>query len=122
MGVPRRPEDWAHLERAVHRLFPAVASLPIETRWFGRVAMTPDHLPHIHEPAPGLLAAVGCQGRGVGLMTALGPRLAEYLNTGDPEVLPLPITPIRPIPLYPFRRVGAAALITWNRLLDAREA
>jgi hypothetical protein len=65
---------------------------------------------------------VGCQGRGVGLMTALGPRLADYLATGDREALPLPVSPIRPIPFYPLRRAGAAALIAWNRLLDAREA
>jgi glycine/D-amino acid oxidase-like deaminating enzyme len=121
MGQPRREADWAHLEHALHRLFPALKGLQIEKRWFGRVAMTPDHLPHIHEPKPGLLAAAGCQGRGVGLMTALGPRLADYLVTGDPDELPLPITPIRPIPLHPFRRLGAAGLIAWNRLLDARE-
>ena len=61
------------------RLYPALAGVAIEKRWFGRVAMTPDHLPHIHEPEPGLVAVVGCQGRGVGLMTALGERIAAYL-------------------------------------------
>jgi hypothetical protein len=55
-------------------------------------------------------------------MTALGPRLADHLATGDQEALPLPVSPIRPIPFYPLRRAGAAALIAWNRLLDAREA
>jgi glycine/D-amino acid oxidase-like deaminating enzyme len=121
MGQPRHEADWAHLERALHRLFPALKGVRIARRWFGRVAMTPDHLPHIHEPEPGLLAAAGCQGRGVGLMTALGPHLADYLVTGDPAEVPFPITPIRPIPFYPFRRLGAAGLIAWNRLLDARE-
>ena len=76
----RAQADWAHLERALLRLYPALSDVAIEKRWFGRVAMTPDHLPHIHEPEKGLLAVVGCQGRGVGLMTALGKRIAGYLG------------------------------------------
>ena len=77
------------------RLYPALAGVPIEQRWFGRVAMTPDHLPHIHKPEQGLVTAVGCQGRGVGLMTALGTRIAGYLASGDAGLLP-----------FPFRRSG----------------
>jgi len=85
------------------------------------VAMTPDHLPHIHEPEPGLLAVVGCQGRGLGLMTALGARLAFYLHSGDARQLPFPVSPIRPIPFHAFRQVGVAATIAWYRMLDAFE-
>eukprot|EP01032_Pedospumella_encystans_P003420 gene3420-4042_t len=72
MRAPRSTEDWAHLERALRRLYPMLGPIPITHRWFGRVAMTPDHLPHLHEPAPGLLVAAGCQGRGIGLMVSLG--------------------------------------------------
>ena len=121
MAEPAAPEDWRHLRHAMLRLYPALAKVPIERRWYGRVAMTPDHLPHIHEPAPGLIAVVGCQGRGVGLMTALGPRIAAYLETRDPVQLPLPLTPIRPIPLHRFRRVGVTATIAWYRLRDGLE-
>ncbi|RVD70546.1 FAD-binding oxidoreductase, partial [Mesorhizobium sp. M4A.F.Ca.ET.029.04.2.1] len=78
MALPSSAADWAHLERALIRLYPALAGIAIEKRWFGRVAMTPDHLPHIHEPEKGLLAVAGCQGRGVGLMSALGKRMASY--------------------------------------------
>jgi glycine/D-amino acid oxidase-like deaminating enzyme len=119
--VPRHAEDWAHLVSAMARLFPLLAGIPIERRWFGRVALTPDHLPHIHEPEPGLLSVAGCQGRGVGLMTALGPRLAAYAKDRDPEALPLPLTPIRPIPFHRFRRLGVATAIGWYRTLDAME-
>ena len=83
MTLPRSAADWAHLEHAMLRLYPALSGVPIERRWFGRVALTPDHLPHIHEPEKGLIAALGCQGRGLGLMTALGARLAAYLRDGD---------------------------------------
>ncbi|MFD1987517.1 NAD(P)/FAD-dependent oxidoreductase [Mesorhizobium newzealandense] len=121
MALPTSPSDWAHLERALLRLYPALSGVAIEKRWFGRVAMTPDHLPHIHEPEQGLLAVVGCQGRGVGLMTALGERIATYLSSGDARQLPFPVSPIRPIPFHAFRQVGVAATIAWYRLLDALE-
>ena len=121
MALPTSPADWAHLERALRRLYPALADVAIEKRWFGRVAMTPDHLPHIHEPEPGLLAVVGCQGRGLGLMTALGARLAFYLHSGDARQLPFPLSPLRPIPFHAFRQVGVAATIAWYRMLDAFE-
>lgn len=121
MALPTSANDWAHLERALVRLYPSLAGVAIEKRWFGRVAMTPDHLPHIHEPEQGLLAVVGCQGRGVGLMTALGERIAGYLQSGDARQLPFPVSPIRPIPFHAFRQIGVAATIAWYRLLDALE-
>ena len=121
MAEPRHPKAWAHLEHALRRLFPALAGVAIERRWFGRVAMTLDHLPHLHEPAPGLLVAAGCQGRGIGLMSALGPLLADYAFGRDPVMLPFPLTPIRPIPLHGLRHLGVAAAITWYRLLDSFE-
>lgn len=121
MALPTGASDWAHLERALVRLYPQLAGLAIEKRWFGRVAMTPDHLPHLHEPEKGLLAVVGCQGRGVGLMSALGKRVADYLASGDVSLLPFPSSPIRPIPLHAFRQVGVAATIAWYRMLDALE-
>lgn len=121
MCEPRSAEDWAHLERAMLRLFPMLAGISITHRWFGRVAMTPDYLPHLHEPAPGLMAVAGCQGRGIGLMTALGPRLAEYAATGNADTLPFPISPIAPIPFHRFRRLGVAAHVAWYRILDRLE-
>lgn len=121
MALPKGPQDWAHLERAMLRLYPQLAGVPIEKRWFGRVAMTPDHLPHVHEPEKGVVAVVGCQGRGVGLMTALGERLAGYFASGDARTIPFPLTSIKPIPFHAFRQVGVAAAITWYRLLDAFE-
>lgn len=121
MRQPRSEDDWAHLERALHRLYPMLSGVRISHRWFGRVAMTSDHLPHLHEPEPGLVIAAGCQGRGIGLMVSLGEPLARYLAGGDPAALPLPITPIHAMPLHPFRRLGVAAHVAWYRLLDGLE-
>ncbi len=108
MAEPTDPKAWAHLEHALKRLYPALADVAIEKRWYGRVAMTLDHLPHVHEPEPGLIVAAGCQGRGVGLMTALGPRLVDYFVSKDSEQIPLPLTPIRPIPFHAFRNIASA--------------
>ena len=121
MAEPRDPKAWAHLEHAMKRLYPALGDAVVEKRWYGRVAMTLDHLPHVHEPEPGLVVAAGCQGRGVGLMTALGPRLVDYLVSKDPEQIPFPLTPIRPIPFHAFRNLGIAAAIAWYRLVDMLE-
>jgi glycine/D-amino acid oxidase-like deaminating enzyme len=121
MALPSSEGDWKHLQRAMLRLYPQLAGIGIEKRWFGRVAMTPDHLPHIHEPEPGLMTVVRCQGRGIGMMTAMGQRFADYIATGDRDVLPFPVTTISPIPFHRFRQVGIAATIAWYRMLDAFE-
>lgn len=115
---PRGPADWAHLERAVARLFPQLAGVPIAHRWCGRVSVTRDFLPHLHEPEPGLIALIGCMGRGVALQTALGAAIAEALATGDRAAIPLPIVPIRRLPLHALHELFVAALVAWYRLVE----
>ena len=115
---PKGPQDWRHLERVVVKMFPQTAGVPFDYRWCGRVAVTRDFLPHLHEPAPGLLVDIGCQGRGIGLQTCMGAAMAEYLATGDAEALPVPLTPITPLPLYALRRLYVSAVVTWYRLND----
>jgi len=117
-GEPTRPEDWAHLERVLGKLFPQIKGAPIAHRWAGRVAVTRDFLPHLHEPAKGLLVDIGCMGRGVGLQTLLGKALANYLGSGRSSDLPLPIIPIEPIPLHALNRLYLAAVIAWCRMTD----
>ncbi len=114
---PAGPEDWAHLERVMARMFPQVAGTPIAYRWCGRVAVTRDFLPHLHEPQPGLLADIGCMGRGVGLQSAMGAALARHMLTG--EALPLPATRVQPIPLHGLQSLYVAATIAWYRANDA---
>jgi glycine/D-amino acid oxidase-like deaminating enzyme len=121
MSVPKSEADWRHLERSMARLYPALEGIPVERRWFGRVAVTPDYMPRLHAPQDGLIMLAGCQGRGVGMMTAIGHPLADFLATGDPDVLPFPLSPIRPIPFHRFRRIGVGAHVGWYRLLDRLE-
>ncbi len=115
---PTGPEDWAHLERVVARMFPQLGAAPIAHRWCGRVAITRDFLPHIHEPAPGLLVDIGCMGRGVGLQTSLGAALARHMLDGS--ALPVPISRLRPIPLHGLQSLYVAATIALYRASDAR--
>jgi glycine/D-amino acid oxidase-like deaminating enzyme len=115
---PRGASDWAHLERVVDKMFPQLKGTPIEYRWCGRVALTRDFLPHLHEPEPGLLVDIGCMGRGVGLQTAMGIKMAQYVATGDKRALPFPVVPIKPLPLHALHRAYVSAVISWYRLTD----
>ena len=115
---PKGSEDWAHIERVTKKMFPALSDFPIEHRWCGRVAVTRDFLPHIHEPKPGLLIDIGCMGRGVGLQSTIGKAIAQYISTSNREMLPFDSTAIKPLPFYGLRRFYVNALMTWYRLKD----
>ena len=122
MGEPTQASDWRHLEAMTEKMFPQLKGAEIEFRWGGRVALTRDHLPHLHEPAPGLLIDIGCMGRGVALQSALGRAIAQYIATGDAMALPLPPTPVRPLPVHGLNELYLAAFINWYRLLDRLDA
>jgi glycine/D-amino acid oxidase-like deaminating enzyme len=107
--------DWSHLERVLGRMYPRAASARIAYRWCGRVALTRNFLPHLHEPAPGLLIDIGCMGRGVGLQTAMGRAMAAHLS-GDAQALPLPPTDLTKFPLHGLRRAYISAVVAWYRL------
>ncbi len=115
---PRDAGDWAHLERVVGKMFPQAKGLRFDHRWCGRVALTRDFLPHLHEPEPGLLIDIGCMGRGVGLQSALGKAMADYLVSSDKSHLPFPIVPIRPLPLHALNELYVSAIIAWYRMTD----
>lgn len=115
---PRSDADWAHLERVVAKMYPQLRGVRFEYRWCGRVSLTRDFLPHIHEPEPGLVVDIGCMGRGVGLQTAMGEALADYAATGDRKALPFPVVPIEPLPFHALHRLYVSAIIAWYRLTD----
>jgi len=114
---PMRPLFSANLlpnlTHYAERLWPSLANVRWTNAWNGRVAMTGDHLPHFHNPAQGLFAFLGYNGRGVSLSTALGPSLADLLQGGAVEDFPFPVTPISPIAFHRFWPIGAKFAI-WN--------
>ncbi len=115
------PADAVHLREAVDRLYPQLANVPFEFHWAGRVAMTNDFMPHLHQLAPGLWAALGYCGRGVGMGVLLGRFLAELAQGTRPADIPFPVTAMKPIFGYPFTRTVARALVRYYRVRDRVE-
>lgn len=116
---PRGEQDFRHLQRAIAKLYPTLEKVEIDYRWAGRVALTRDTLPHVHQPAPGLLAALGYNGRGVAMGTHLGKLIGEsWGKAAFEEVLPFPITPIQPIPLHGLQRLYVGTVVSYYRLRD----
>ena len=112
------PALLARMRAAIAEIFPQAAEARTEYAWGGMVAVTQDHLPHLHEPAPGLLAGLGYNGRGVAMATLMGQVLAERALGMEAEALKFPVTPLRPIRLHRFSRLGARATIAYLRLRD----
>ena len=112
------PRSSRHHYRAVREIFPQLAGVAFEYHWGGLVAMTRDHLPHLHELAPGLLAGLGYNGRGVAMATLMGRLLAQRtLGMSDAE-LAFPVSPVRPIPFHRASSLAARAAIQYLRAVD----
>ena len=109
--------------RALHRtaaeMFPQLGTIPWRHAWSGVWAVTADHLPHLHEPAPGVFAALGCNGRGIALTTLWGRMLAERISGARAEELPFPLTQPQPVRFGRLHRWGIPLVVTTRRLLDA---
>jgi|SRR5579872_3874326 len=107
-----------HHYRAVCEIFPQLESIRYDHHWGGLVAMTRDHLPHLHEIAPGLLAGLGYNGRGVAMATLMGRVLADWVLGRARAQLDIPVTALSPIPMHRFNQLGARAAIQYLRALD----
>jgi glycine/D-amino acid oxidase-like deaminating enzyme len=113
--------SYDRLARAIATLYPALEGVPLTHRWAGSLAVTLDHLPHLHEPAPGLVVSLGCNGRGVAYSVAIGHVLAQRIVSGGWGSSPVPVSPLSPMPLHPFRRLGAALVAGWYGWRDRRD-
>lgn len=91
---------WA--DRIQQHYFPELGSVEWQSTWTGCIAFTPDHLMRLFEPAPGLVAVTGYNGRGVTTGSVVGKAFADYLVSGDAQALPMP--------LQPMQNVSAAGL------------
>ena len=98
-GVSHR---WA--QKKLAHLFPKLGRVSFDEAWQGQIAMTPDHLPHIHKLADNLYSPIGYNGRGITTGTVFGQALADLL-TGDSEKK-------LPVPLLTMRRVGSAPVMS----------
>jgi glycine/D-amino acid oxidase-like deaminating enzyme len=117
-GEPSGPADYRHLEAVIGLVFPQLKGTRCEFHWSGRVALTRDHLPHVHRPTPGLTLLLGYNGRGVAMATTLGTMVGANLAAPDANPLPLAATAIRPIPLHSLHRIYATAVLQMYRISD----
>ncbi|WP_295517560.1 FAD-binding oxidoreductase [uncultured Pseudomonas sp.] len=92
---------WA--DRIQRHYFPSLGRVDWECTWTGRIAFTPDHLMRLFEPAPGLLAVTGYNGRGVTTGTVVGQAFARYLCSGDRNDLPMPLASLDSNPVGQWR-------------------
>ena len=110
--------DGAVLVDAARRLYPALRDVAFPFVWAGRVAVTADHIPHLHRLAPGVLAALGYNGRGVAMASAMGRVIAAACND-ELQVRPrFPVTDLRTIPFHAFHRLGVRVVVAYFRLVD----
>ena len=91
-GFPRRPNDYW---------------------WSGFMAFNADNSWHIHELAPGLLAMLGCNGRGVVLATLWGRELARYAAGVAAREFVLPPSAPRRLWLHSVARPLVSGLIRY---------
>jgi glycine/D-amino acid oxidase-like deaminating enzyme len=115
--TPQRRDVQYHYH-AVHELFPQLRGIPFEYHWGGLVAMTRDQLPHLHELAPGLLAGLGYNGRGVAMATMMGRLLARRALGAQVIELGFPVSPVLPVPFHALTGIGARAAIQYLRFVD----
>lgn len=104
------------VDRAVAEIFPQLGPIELEYSWIGRVAITTDFWPHLHELAPGLVAGLGYNGRGVGMATMMGKLLAKHARGRD---VAFPVTRMRPIAFHGLHRAALPAVQVYYRLRDA---
>ena len=106
------------LRRVSVQLYPQLGAVEWPYAWGGNVAMTVDHYPHLNRLGPGVMAAVGYNGRGVAMATVLGKVLADWA-TGMPEgELDFPVSAPQPIPFHLLRKPAVSATVAWYRLRE----
>ena len=111
-------EALGYLTRYAAQLWPVLRDVRWTHGWSGRLAYTPDHYPHIHEPDEDVLVCLGYNGRGVAMSSAMGPELARRVMGGRAADIDMPITSIREMPFHALWRSGVAARVAYGRIRD----
>lgn len=109
------------LLRDAPRVFPSIKPESWRYRWGGRIALTADSTPHLHEPAPGLVAGMGYNGRGVAMSLVMGKVLADATLGAEVARLPFPVSPVEPIAFQRTQVFGAGVAMHALRMRDRME-
>jgi glycine/D-amino acid oxidase-like deaminating enzyme len=112
------PGGFRYLQSYARKLWPVLRGVAWTHGWNGQLGMTPDHYPHLHEPEPDVLIALGYNGRGVAMATAMGGLIARRIGGEAAETLDMPVTDIKPIPLHGLWPLAVQGRLAWGRILD----
>ena len=82
----------AHNLAAFRTLFPHLGEIGLETAWAGRIDLTPDVIPIMDNPLPGLFIAAGFSGHGFALGPSVGRQMGAWIAQGRPA---LDLSPFR---------------------------
>ncbi len=83
-------KNWA--KRSIEKVFPQIGALSLDYGWYGRIAMTTDHIPRFHILGPDFISVTSYNGRGIGPGSVMGRLMAQYLKSKDERIIPLPIS------------------------------
>lgn len=108
---------WAR--KQIAKIFPSLGPVEFDEAWHGRIAMTPDHLPRIHELDANLYTPIGYNGRGITTGTIFGESMAGLLTGMDRNDLPLPVTGLKSVPSAPFVSRIYQSAFTANQILKS---
>ena len=116
----RFPRDIAALvRRALARVYPRLADVPVSYAWGGTLAVTPSRLPAFQRLGPATFSAAGYSGHGVAMATLAGKLMAEAV-AGSAERFDL--FAALPQPSFPggtrLRAPLLALAMTWYALRD----
>ena len=107
-----------HLAAYAEKLWPGLRGVAWTHAWGGRLAMTRDQYPHVHEPAPGIMACLGYNGRGIAMATTLGAQIAKRIRQPESD-FDMPITGLKTIGLHALWPLAVRAAIARGRIADA---
>lgn len=86
--------SWA--KRAINKVFPQIKDAQpdynLEYGWFGRIAMTANHVPKFHIFDDTNISVTSYNGRGIGPGTLFGKLMAQYFLNDLDDNIPLPVS------------------------------
>lgn len=113
--------DFANVKKRAAAVFPPLRDVRWDFHWGGRVAMTKDTLPFMHQLAPGLVAGMGYNGRGVAMGSMMGNLLADHLLSDTALESAFPMTQPDKYKMHAFHNIGVSTAIKWYTLRDYLE-
>ncbi len=87
----QRPIRRNWLMRKRDRLYPQLKGTPWAYQWSGQIGVTSTKILRVQLLAPRVFAPAGYNGRGIGVGTVMGKRLAESIASGNRDDFPFPI-------------------------------